>query len=240
MNEAQFKSLVRFTFFLQAKADQVVLNTDDVLARTMMSIKGIVKSLPEEGLLRNQSWKSMEALVKFELDRYSKAFGDNPLRTLDAASGQMENYALKEALEAGADLGTAPVRLGVNGTPVGTELALKANVGGQPIRKLFDLTSNTNTGGINRALFKTIDTRVRTGFLRGTPTQEIADMMMTDVTIGGIPGVRLNAPVTKQIRSQAMAVARTATASMAKEVKERFTRPTPTRWRAWPGSGRQR
>ena len=55
-------------------------------------------------------------------------------------------------------------------------------------RKRFDLTSNTNKGGINRALFKTIDTRVRTGFLRGTPTQEIADMMMTDITVGGIPG----------------------------------------------------
>ena len=45
-------------------------------------------------------------------------------------------------------------------------------------------------------------------------------MMMTDVTVSGIKGVALNAPVTRQIRSQAMAVARTATASMAKEVKE--------------------
>ena len=120
MNEAQFKSLVRFTFFLQAKADQVVLNTDNVLARTMLSIKEIVKSLPAEGLLRQQSWKGLESLVKFELDKYSKAFGDNLLRTLDAASGRMEDYALKEAVDAGADLGTAPVRLGVNGTPAGT------------------------------------------------------------------------------------------------------------------------
>ena len=132
----------------------------------------------------------------------------------------MERYALKEALDAGADLGTTPIRLGVNGTPRGTDLALKANVGGQPIRKLFDLTSRTDEAGINRAMFKVIDTRVRTGFLRGTPTSEIADQMMVDTTIGGVPGVRLNAPVTKQIRSQAMAVARTATASMAKEVKE--------------------
>ena len=45
-------------------------------------------------------------------------------------------------------------------------------------------------------------------------------MMMVDTTIGGVPGVRLNAPVTRQIRNQAMAVARTATQSMAKEVKE--------------------
>ena len=220
MTEDQFKSLVRFTFFLQGTADDVIRTNDEVLARVMISIREMVKSLPEEGLLRNQSWKSLEGLVKFELNKYSKAFGDSLVRTLDAASGRMERYALKEAVDAGADLGTAPVRLGVNGTPTGTALALKANVGGQPIRKLFDLTSRTDEAGINRAMFKVIDTRVRTGFLRGTPTQEIADMMMIDTTIGGIPGVRLNAPVTRQIRSQAMAVARTATASMAKEVKE--------------------
>ena len=220
MTEDQFKSLVRFTFFLQGTADDVIRTNDELLARVMISIREMVKSLPEEGLLRNQAWKRLEALVKFELNRYSKAFGDSLLRTLDAASGRMESYALKEAVDAGADLGTTPIRLGVNGTPAGTDLALKANVGGQPIRKLFDLTSRTDEAGINRAMFKVIDTRVRTGFLRGTPTQEIADMMMIDTTIGGIPGVRLNAPVTKQIRSQAMAVARTATQSMAREVKE--------------------
>ena len=220
MTEDQFKSLVRFTFFLQGTADDVIRSNDEILARVMISIREMVKSLPEEGLLRNQSWKSLEGLVKFELNKYSKAFGDSLLRALDAASGRMESYALKEAVDAGADLGTTPVRLGVNGTPAGTDLALKANVGGQPIRKLFDLTSRTDEAGINRAMFKVIDTRVRTGFLRGTPTQEIADMMMIDTTIGGVPGVRLNAPVTRQIRNQAMAVARTATASMAKEVKE--------------------
>ena len=212
MTEDQFKSLVRFTFFLQGTADDVIRSNDEMLARVMISIREMVKSLPEEGLLRNQSWKSLEGLVKFELNKYSKAFGDSLLRALDAASGRMERYALKEALDAGADLGTTPVRLGVNGTPAGTALALKANVGGQPIRKLFDLTSRTDEAGINRAMFKVIDTRVRTGFLRGTPTQEIADMMMIDTTIGGVPGVRLNAPVTRQIRNQAMAVARTATA----------------------------
>ena len=103
----------------------------------------------------------------------------------------------------------------MNGTPRGTELALKANVNGQPIRKLFDLTSRTDEAGINRAMFKVIDTRVKTGFLRGTPTSEIAAEMVKDTTIGGIPGVRLNSPATRQIRGQAMAVARTATASMA-------------------------
>ena len=121
MTEDQFKSLVRFTFFLQGTADDVIRTNDEVLARVMISIREMVKSLPEEGLLRNQSWKSLEGLVKFELNKYSKAFGDSLLRALDAASGRMERYALKEAVDAGADLGTAPVRLGVNGTPTGTD-----------------------------------------------------------------------------------------------------------------------
>ena len=220
MTEDQFKALVRFTFFLQGTADEVVLTNDQVLARMMVSIREIVKSLPAEGLLREQSWKGLESLVKFELNKYTKGFGDSLLRALDAASGRMERYALKEAVDAGADLGTTPVRLGVGGTPKGTELALKASVNGQSIKKLFDLTSRSDEAGINRAMFKVIDTRVREGFLRGTPTQEIADMMMVDTTIGGVPGVRLNAPVTRQIRNQAMAVARTATQSMAREVKE--------------------
>ena len=57
-----------------------------------------------------QAWKQLEGLVKFELNEYSKAFGDSLLQALDAASGRMETYALKEALDAGADLGTTPIR----------------------------------------------------------------------------------------------------------------------------------
>ena len=224
MNEEQFKALVRFTFFLQSTADEVVLSTDQILGRVMLSVRRLVETLPEEGLLREQGWRGLTQLVKFELSRYSKAFGDSLVRALEAASGRMQDYALREARLAGADLGTAPIRLGVNGTPRGTELALKANVNGQPIRKLFDLTSRTDEAGINRAMFKVIDTRVKTGFLRGTPTSEIAAEMVKDTTIGGVPGVRLNSPATRQIRGQAMAVARTATASMAKEVKESIYR----------------
>ena len=83
----------------------------------MVSIREIVKSLPAEGLLREQSWKGLESLVKFELNKYTKGFGDSLLRALDAASGRMERYALKEAVDAGADLGTTPVRLGVQRHP---------------------------------------------------------------------------------------------------------------------------
>ena len=51
----------------------MIRSNDEILARVMISIREMVKSLPEEGLLRN-SWKSLEGLVKFELNKYSKAF----------------------------------------------------------------------------------------------------------------------------------------------------------------------
>ena len=44
--------------------------------------------------------------------------------------------------------------------------------------------------------------------------------MATDVVAAGVPGVSLTAPVAKQIRSQAMAIARTATQDMQRQVKE--------------------
>ena len=71
---------------------------------------------------------------------------------------------------------------------------------------------------VNKALFKAVDTRVR-GIIRGDTTKDIADLMATDVMTAGIPGVKLTAPVARQIKSQATAIARTAQ-DMARQVKE--------------------
>ena len=60
MNEEQFKALVRFTFFLQSTADEVVLSTDQILGRVMLTIRRMVETLPEEGLLREQGWRGLE------------------------------------------------------------------------------------------------------------------------------------------------------------------------------------
>ena len=75
---------------------------------------------------------------------------------------------------------------------------------------------------VAKALFKTIDTRVRAGIIRGDTTKEIADLMATDVVASGIQGVKLTAPVAKQIQNQAKAIARTATQDMARQVKEQL------------------
>ena len=75
----------------------MVLSTDQILGRVMLSVRRMVETLPEEGLLREQGWRGLTQLVKFELSRYSKAFGDSLVRALEAASGRMQDYALREA-----------------------------------------------------------------------------------------------------------------------------------------------
>ena len=41
---------------------------------------------------------------------------------------------------------------------------------------------------VDKALFKTVDTRVRAGLINGWPTQDIADLMATDVVAAGCQG----------------------------------------------------
>jgi hypothetical protein len=100
-------------------------------------------------------------------------------------------------------------------------MALNSKVVGQTVRKMFNVDGKAKgQSPVNKALFKTVDTRVRGGLINGWPTQEIADLMATDVVAAGVPGVKLTAPVAKQIRSQSMAIARTATQDMQRQVKE--------------------
>ena len=111
--------------------------------------------------------------------------------------------------------------------PNSVQLALNSKVNGVTVEKLFAMNPKVNPttyrkqqSAINKALFKTVDTRVRGGIIRGETTKDIADLMVTDVMAAGVHGVKLTAPVAKQIKSQATAIARTATQDMARQVKE--------------------
>ena len=119
MNEDQFKSLVRTAFFLQGTADDVIKNVDALLARVMITVREMVSTLPNEGLLRNKAWKSLEPLVKFELTDTAILWPQS-LRALDAASGRMEAACPEGGVACRDDLGTL-IRLGVVGTPRGTD-----------------------------------------------------------------------------------------------------------------------
>ena len=136
------------------------------------------------------------------------------------AAPDMRDYAVREFVEGGADLPEA-VQVKHQPVPKSVEMALNSKVNNVRLEKLFNLNGKgKGNSPVNKALFKTVDMRVRGGIIRGATTNEIADLMATDVLTAGIPGVKLTAPVAQQIMSQATAIARTATQDMARQVKE--------------------
>ena len=224
--EDQLKALVRQAFSLQNVADKSVLSVDAVLAQVMGNVKRLVESLPQEGLLRNKAWKDLEPLVQQELNRYGDALGKALVNGNSQAAPDMRDYAVKEFEEGGADLPEA-VKVKHQPVPKSVEMALNSKVNGVTVEKLFAMNPKVKPTArreqrskVNKALFKTVDTRVRGGIIRGDTTKDIADLMATDVITAGIPGVKLTAPVAQQIKSQATAIARTATQDMARQVKE--------------------
>ena len=104
MNEEQFKAAVRQAFSLVDTADRAILDVDQLLGRVMLQVRRLVETLPEEGLLRNQSWSAMRSLVQSELEIYTKALERAIQREQVIASPGMADYAAREARYAGANL----------------------------------------------------------------------------------------------------------------------------------------
>ena len=220
--EDQLKALIRQAFRLIRIADESVVGVDDVLAQVMANIKRLVETMPEEGLLRNKAWRDVEPLVRLEVEKYSYELGRSVVNAEVAAAPSMRNYAIREFEHGGAAL---PAAVSVRNQPVprSVEMALNSDVSGKTVRKLFNMDSKAKgLSPVAKALFKTVDTRVRAGIINGWPTRDIADLMAVDVVARGVPGVKLTAPAAKQIRSQAMTIARTAVQDMQRQVKEKF------------------
>ena len=215
--EDQLKALIRFAFSLQNKADKSVINVDQVLAQTMANVKRLVETLPQEGLLRDKAWRDLEPFVKAELKNYGDQLGASIVQNDSAAASGMRDYAVREFEHGGAQLPEA-VRIRNQPVPNSVQMALNSKVNNVTVKRLFNI-GGQGESPVDKALFKTVDTRVRSGIINGTTTQEIADMMAVDVLAAGRPGVSLGA-TGKQIRNQAMAMARTATQDMARQVKE--------------------
>ena len=220
--EDQLKALIRQSFSLQNTADKAVLDVDRVLAQSMANVKRWVEQLPEESLLRAQAWKELEPFVRQELEVYSNQLGSSIENALIDAEPGMERAAIRQAQLAGADFGPEMINLNPPGGGVqkSVEMALNSRVNNVTVKRLFNLDGKGSGSVFDKALFKTVDTRVRAGMIQGLPTQEIANQMAQDVQRAGIPGVNLNAEAVKTIRSQSMAMARTATQDMARQVKD--------------------
>ena len=218
--EDQLKALIRQTFSLQNVADKAVVNVDQVLAQVMANVKRLIETMPQEGLLRQKAWRELEPLVRAELAKYGERLGKSLVDAEVKATPAMRKYGLREFNHAGAGL---PQAVATQPVPVADtiRMALNSKVAGATVRKMFNVDGKAKGASpVDKALFKTVDTRVRAGLIRGDTTKDIADLMATDVVKAGVPGVNLNAAVSKQIRGQAMAIARTVTQDMQRQVKE--------------------
>ena len=102
--EDQIKTLIRQAFSLQNAADRAVLDVDALLAQTMQNVRSLVEQLPEGSLLRMQTWKSLEPLVKQQMEPYARGLYLAMQRENGVAAPDMAAYAEREAIQAGAKI----------------------------------------------------------------------------------------------------------------------------------------
>ena len=224
--EDQLKGFIKQGIQLQDSADKVELLTAGALALALFNIKRMVEAMPQEGLLRNKSWRQLEPLVRVELEKYADELGVQMVRQVADAAPAMRDASVREFENAGAVL-PPEVSKKRQAVPDAVQMALGVLIGGVTLQKLFGLdVENPLTGSrrrgspIDRSLFKTIDTQVRSGILRDQTTQEIADSIATDAMARGARGVRMSAPAARRIKSQTRALARTAHSDMAHAIKD--------------------
>ena len=210
--EDQLKGFIKQGVELQDSADKVELLTAGALALALYNIKRMIETMPQEGLLRNKSWQQLEPLVRIELEKYADELGVQMVRTVADAAPAMRDASVREFENAGASL-PSEVKKKRQPVPDAVQMALAVVIGGVTLQKLFGLDSENPLTGprrrgspIDRSLFKTIDTQVRSGILRDLTTQEIADLIATDAMARGTRGVRMSAPAARRIKSQTRAL----------------------------------
>ena len=102
--EDQLKGFIKQGIQLQDSADKVELLTAGALALALFNIKRMVETMPQEGLLRNKSWRQLEPLVRIELERYADELGKQMVRTVADSAPAMRDASVREFENAGAVL----------------------------------------------------------------------------------------------------------------------------------------
>ena len=96
----------------------------------------------------------------------------------------------------------------------------KAKVAGATVEKLFRPKQGEPSEFV-KSMFRVVDQKVRSGIIQGLTTQEIADQVVHETIVKGIPGVSLQGDTSvRLIRQQAMAMSRTVTQDVNRQIKE--------------------
>ena len=215
--EDQLKAIIRQGFALQNVADRAVLDVDALLGRVMLNVRKLIEQLPEESLLRGRAWRDLQPLVKIELEPYAQGLKQAVTQQEIIGAPGMQDFARREAELAGAKL------TGGLGAPTQASVIdqlNRARVGKARFRELFTPKQGPITPW-TQSMFRVVDTKVRAGMIEGRTTQQIADEVVHETISRGVPGVSLQGKTaTRQIRAQAMAMTRTVTQDMSRQIRE--------------------
>ena len=214
--EDQLKALIRQAFREKNVADSAVLGVDALLARAMRNVRRLVETLPEESLLRNRAWRELEPLVKIEMEPYAQGLQRAVMQEETIAAPGMEAFAKRQAEYAGAS-----ITQGLGGTTPAS-VAAQVNrvvIGKARFEQLFAAKDGPSI--YTKSMFKVVDRAVRAGIIEGLTTEAIADQVVHETISRGVPGVSLRGKTSvRQIRAQAMAMTRTVTADVSRQVRE--------------------
>ena len=218
MNESQLKSFVRQAFSLQDTSDRAVLDVDALLGRVMLDVKRLILAgLPDDGLLRQKAWREMRPLVMNAMTPYAMKLRMAIYREETISAPDMAAYAAREAKYAGAKL---TVNIGAPSPAFMSAAVDRTKIGKQRFRDLFAPKQGPVPPWVD-GMYRVVDRKVQTGVLQGLTTQQIADQVIHETIVRGVPGVTLQgATSVRTIRSQAMAMARTVTQDVQRQIKE--------------------
>lgn len=184
----------------------------------MLNVKRLIEiGLPEESLLRNKAWRNIEPDVKIAMAPYSQVLRQAVEQQEITAAPDMIAYIKREAEYAGTTLTQGL------GAPLPSNVVAqvgRARVGKTRFRELFNPKQGPITPWTEQ-MFRVVDRNVRSGIMQGLTTEQIADQVVHETISRGVKGVSLRGQTSvRTIRSQAMAMARTVTQDVNRQIKE--------------------
>lgn len=205
MNSEQLRLFINGAFGNEADARRVRRKLEPYLRRVLDEIREIVEQLGDSSLTRQRDWRALLELVDEALLPYNDAFGIElgqqlPVSGLSAA--EETTLQLKSVLPKTAGGLVPPEAVMADST----RFLLNTKVSDRRVLALFAPSVAGGPTPFTTANRRMIDTIVTGGIIKGTSTKEIARAIKEELP--------------KKMRSQSIAIARTAIQDYNRQVKE--------------------
>ncbi|MFM1900892.1 MAG: hypothetical protein RLZZ216_1468 [Cyanobacteriota bacterium] len=192
---------------------------DPTLTQVMGNVRRLIELyLPDDGVLREQAWRSLRPLIAEELS----PLNDRLAQALFAEISDMAPDVVEEATKMVRAVKVQPA-IPTVGLPIipTAEAILRTEVAGRRLEGLFRREGRQGLSAFIRGNLQTINYRVQEGILRGTVTRDIADEIAVIMVRNGQEYLStLGASAGRTIRSDSMAIARTAIQDANRQIKE--------------------